>query len=104
MNSLQRGYATVRKAWQAMTSFRSLICESQPPLKAGTAQRTYESLEGREMLSVNFQFNYSLDTNNFFSSQTRKDMLVYAGKLVGQRLSDSLSAITPSGSNSWSAT
>lgn len=64
----------------------------------------FESLEQRTMLTINFVFNYSLDAKKFFNTQERKDALVYAGKMLGERLTDTLSAITPSGSNRWTAT
>ena len=60
-----------------------------------------EKLETRVLPTVSFVFNYSLDTNHFFDTQAKKDVLEAAGHLIGDRLLDSLNAITPSGSNSW---
>jgi hypothetical protein len=68
------------------------------------AARRFEALEERQMLTIKFAFNFTYDTNNFFNTQAKKDLLFYAGRMLGQRLSDSLSAITPSGSNRWTAT
>lgn len=62
----------------------------------------FEALEPREMMTVNFEFNYSLDTSGFFT-QERRDLLAYAGTMITAQLNDTLSAITPSGSNTWSA-
>jgi hypothetical protein len=62
-----------------------------------------EQLEARDVPSVTFQFDYSLDTNNFFNTQAKKDLLVLAGQLITARLQDSLAAITPSGGNNWNA-
>ena len=56
-----------------------------------------ESLEGRSLLAVTFQIDYSLDTNNFFNTQAKRDLLQTAANTIGQRLSDDLSAIIPGG-------
>jgi hypothetical protein len=66
--------------------------------------RVFEALEPRQMLTIKFVFNYSLDTNHFFDTQTKKSMLEFAGKMLSERLGDTLSAITPSGNNKWTAT
>lgn len=52
--------------------------------------------------SIRIRFDYTYDTGNFFDTQLKKDLLQLAGDLLVSRFSDSLSAITPSGSNSWS--
>jgi hypothetical protein len=64
---------------------------------------TLEALEDRTVLSLTIQFDYRYDTNGFFSQQNRKDVLVAAADYLTARLDDSLSAITPSGSNTWTA-
>ncbi|MFM8172372.1 MAG: dockerin type I domain-containing protein [Pirellulaceae bacterium] len=51
--------------------------------------------------SIRIRFDYSYDTGNFFNTQLKKDLLQLAADLLVTRFSDSLSAITPSGSNSW---
>jgi len=53
--------------------------------------------------AVTINFDYSLDTNGFFSSQARKDVLQSAGNFFGNRLTDHLTAISSSGSNQFNA-
>jgi hypothetical protein len=67
-------------------------------------RQTYcvEKLESRDLMTVSFVFDYTLD-QGFFADSTRRDLLNYAGKMVASRITDSLQAITPSGSNTWNA-
>ena len=60
-----------------------------------------EQLESREMCSVTFQFDYSLDSGRFFAPAERKAALEAAGRMVTDRLTDTLDAIRPSGGNTW---
>ncbi|MFT3785987.1 MAG: hypothetical protein QM770_07455 [Tepidisphaeraceae bacterium] len=60
---------------------------------------------------ITFTFDYSLDAaaNNFFNSSTSNGLaaraaLEAAADVFSDRLIDTLSAITPSGSNTWTAT
>jgi|GEM_PF-785417 len=69
--------------------------------------RGLEHLEPRIVLAadgLSIVLDYSLDTNNFFSDQTRKDTLQRAATVLESRINDELGAITPSGGNSWDAT
>ena len=68
-----------------------------------TTAADVEVLESRELLTINVVIDYSLDANNFFDSQAKKDLLQSAADAIGSRLTDTLSAITPSGSNTWTA-
>jgi len=52
---------------------------------------------------VNISFNYSLDTSGFFSDPGRQALLNAAASALDTRLADTLSAISPSGPNSWTA-
>jgi hypothetical protein len=52
--------------------------------------------------ALTFVFDYTYDTNNFFS-QPARDALEAAADFFEARITDSLSAITPGGSNSWTA-
>lgn len=61
-----------------------------------------ESLEVRRLCALSFQFDYRYDTSGFFSSQSRKDVLVAAGKALASRLADTFDAVVPSGGNTWS--
>ncbi len=60
-------------------------------------------MEDRTLLTIQFQFDFSLDRNGFFASSARQEVLKLAGRMLGERLNDSLSAIVPSGSNTWKA-
>lgn len=66
--------------------------------------RSPEICEPRCLLAVTISFNYSLDTNGFFSDSARKTVLEAAATGLTQRLNDTLSAITPSTNNTWNAT
>jgi len=61
------------------------------------------SIAGQQAQAISIQFDYSYDTNNFFSSQLRKDALDTAANYFENRLGDSLGAITSSGSNHFNA-
>ena len=62
-----------------------------------------EALEVRNLLTVSFQFDYSLDTSHFFDNPAARSALEQAANSLGSFLSDSLEAIVPSGNNSWLA-
>jgi hypothetical protein len=62
-----------------------------------------EPLEERFSPSITFVFDYSLDTGGFFASAQRRAVLQLAGQIVGSRLDDGLTALTPGGGNSWTA-
>ena len=47
--------------------------------------------------------DYSLDTNNFFDTQLKRDLFQQAVDTLLSRLGDDLSAIAPSGGNTWTA-
>jgi hypothetical protein len=53
--------------------------------------------------ALTITFDYSYDTGNFFNTQAKKDALNAAAAVFTSRITDSLSAIAPGGSNSWSA-
>ncbi|MFM9964268.1 MAG: matrixin family metalloprotease [Planctomycetaceae bacterium] len=61
-----------------------------------------ECLETRQLLTINFQFDYSRDANHFFDDPARREILELAAETIGSRLNDHLQAIVPSGSNTWS--
>ena len=60
-------------------------------------------LEERKLLTLAFNFDYSLDTNGFFDSAERRETLELAGQLIGSHLNDTFAAIEPSGNNTWTA-
>ncbi len=51
---------------------------------------------------IQLRFDYSLDTSNFFTS-SRRTALEQTGRSVVQHFTDQLSAIIPSGDDTWSA-
>lgn len=70
---------------------------------ASNAARCVEALEDRSLLTINFVFDYSLDSQGFFSSSQARDLLEQAGSMLGGTLTDSLSAISPGSGNTWTA-
>ena len=60
-------------------------------------------LEDRVVPAVHFRFDYSNDTSGFFDNPFARLSLQFAADSVSARLGDSLSAIVPSGGNSWQA-
>lgn len=63
-----------------------------------------EPLEPRLLLSSLFvAIDYTLDTLNFFDTQEKKDLLQFAADTIVRRFDDTLSAIIPSGGNTWDA-
>ncbi len=53
---------------------------------------------------VRVRLDYSLDTENFFNTPQKRQLMQSAADLVVSQLSDSLDAIVPSGINRWSIT
>ena len=97
---------SVGRPIQACGSFGRLATTGRRPATARWGVATaadVEILESRELLTINVVIDYSLDTNNFFNTQEKKDLLQTAADAIGSRLTDTLSAITPSGSNTWTA-
>lgn len=66
-----------------------------------SASSSMEVLEQRTMMTVSFKFDYRYDTNGFFNDTSRRQLLELAGRMLGENLGDSLKAIKPSGSNTW---
>jgi hypothetical protein len=50
-----------------------------------------------------FVFDYSFDTNGFFNDPARRTALETAGQMLTSRFTDTLTGITPGGSNAWMA-
>ena len=51
--------------------------------------------------NINIVFDYTYDTNNFFSLQSRKDVLEAAAQAFESRLTDTLTAITSGGPSTF---
>ena len=64
-------------------------------------QLAFVTMESRILPTVSISINYSLDTNHFFDTQAKKDVLQLAANSIANSLNDSLSAIVPSGTNTW---
>jgi hypothetical protein len=62
-----------------------------------------ESLEARDVPAITIQLDYSFDTSGFFNNQAARDTLAAVATELGNRLNTHLDAITPSGSNTWTA-
>jgi hypothetical protein len=62
-----------------------------------------EELEARDVPAIAIQFDYSHDTSGFFNNVGARAELEEVGRELGGMLTTNLSAITPSGSNTWSA-
>jgi hypothetical protein len=63
-----------------------------------------ELLEDRSTPSVTVRFDYSLDTSGFFADAERRAALQRAADSITSQIGDSLWAISPNGSNTWTAT
>ncbi|MDB5389405.1 MAG: Calx-beta protein [Planctomycetaceae bacterium] len=63
-----------------------------------------ESLEARQVpTALTIQIDYSYDTNQFFDTQAKKDLLQSVADMYSARITDDLLAINPSGNNTWNA-
>ncbi len=74
---------------------RSAVGRSMAPARV-------ETLESRTLFAVTIQFDYSMDTQGFFDDPARRTVLQAAAESVTARLADTLNAVTPGGSNTWS--
>ncbi|WP_165074741.1 hypothetical protein [Paludisphaera rhizosphaerae] len=71
--------------------------------KAPRFRPVVQDLEDRRLMTVTIKIDYSYDTSNFFNTTVKRNIMQLAADILGNRLDDHLSAITPSGSNSWTA-
>ncbi len=63
-----------------------------------------ESLDARLVLSnVSIVVDFSLDTNGFFNTELKRDVMQAAADAYAVQFVDNLLAISPSGANRWSA-
>jgi Matrixin len=73
-------------------------------LQAGMIATGVAILSASPVRAFSFTFDYSYDTNGFFAQQDRRDALTAAAGFFEARITDELTAIAPSGTNSWNAT
>lgn len=73
------------------------------PRRRGVRLCASEALETRELLTVQFLFDYSFDSNNFFADSSRRDLLEQAGDILSSFLNDQLLALQSVGGNTWTA-
>ncbi len=66
-----------------------------------SSELTVSSVPSRGPLQV--RIDYSMDVNNFFDTQQKRNLLQLAADNLFSKFSDSLTAITPSGANTWQA-
>src|SRR5262245_34338712 len=80
--------------------------QSSGGLRKGTGlSPSLEPLDGRLLLSINIVIDYSYDSNHFFDDPARRAAVQSAANVLATGLSgDHLSAITPTGGDTWSAT
>jgi hypothetical protein len=62
-----------------------------------------DELEGRQLLSLAIEIRYDYDTSHFFDTQAKRDLMQQVADQVGAALNSQLAAISPSGSNTWTA-
>lgn len=78
---------------------QTLLC----PQSSRPTLLSIEGLEDRLTPTITFQIDYTYDVGGFFNAQSRRDILQMAVGTVGARLADTLTAIAPSGGNTWTA-
>ncbi len=60
-------------------------------------------LASQPVSAINIQFDYSFDSNGFFDTQAKKDVLSTAGSFFSNLIVDDLTAITSGGANHFNA-
>ncbi|QJW96830.1 FG-GAP-like repeat-containing protein [Frigoriglobus tundricola] len=88
-----------------MSNWLTRRTDRRPTNKVRRPALRLEALEAREVPAVAIQINYSLDSTGFFTNNpAAQAILQQAANELGNSLNENLSAITPSGSNTWNAT
>lgn len=62
-----------------------------------------ENLEERLLLTIDIVFDYTYDSTGFLNPQGRRDVLEAVASVYEARITDDLTAIAPSGTNTWTA-
>jgi hypothetical protein len=58
----------------------------------------------RSQGDLNITFDYTYDTNNFFDTQFKRDLMQYAASTIANQFGDTLAAITTTSSNEYNQT
>lgn len=58
-------------------------------------------LEDRVVPNISFKFDYSLDSTGFFNDPARRALLESAGRMLTDRIADTLAAVVASGTDTW---
>lgn len=85
---------------------RSVTLRYRSRRRSSPAPARVERLEPRSLLSgLVIQFDFSLDTNNFFNTQAKRDLMTQAAQVFTDRISDDLKEIKPNINigNTWEA-
>ncbi len=62
-----------------------------------------EELESRDTPAVTIRFDFTYDRTGFFNDPARRASLQEAAGAIGPKLQDNLTALAPSGANTWQA-
>lgn len=86
-------------------ALRKSACRKHPPHgEPGAGYTCGELLELRVLpAALTIQIDYTYDTNHFFDTQDKKDLLQSAADIFSARITDDLLAIDPHGSSTWNA-
>ena len=69
----------------------------------GTVEAGLVTVDPGAQSPLTVRIDYSLDTNNFFDTQEKKDLLQLAADTIIVRFGDTLDAIVPGGGSTWKA-
>ena len=75
----------------------------KPARRRATWRPQVELLEHRLTPAITINLDYRFDSAGFFNDPARQATLQLAADTLGSRLNDSLTAIVPSGGNTWQA-
>ncbi|GEM_PF-1198032 len=100
MNRLEKW---IRNFTRRQTSARRRFLKTASSNCSTPASVLVENLEKRLLLTFNIVFDYTYDSSGFLNPQARRDVLETAASVYESRITDDLTAISPSGSNTWTA-
>src|SRR4051794_34543814 len=80
------------------------LTRTPTPARRPSRPLALEALESREVPALLIQFDYSHDTNGFFTDPARRAALEQAAADIGSHITSPLAPITPAGGNYWTGT